>query len=153
MGFFDLQDFLLECSDPKNGSRTLIQHHLFTIHIQEYDLSPHQDNIHHHILWADGYFHLLVVWKSSVILLLNSNSFPHTDIVLLWLVPSRVQVGCGPSEAQGSLGSPHEPLSHRRSTRHSASPCQFCNLGSCSSRSWCVSQAAGDAGPWRWCQT
>lgn len=28
-------------------------------------------------------------------------------------------------------------------SKRSASPCQFCSSGSCSSRSWCVSQEAG----------
>lgn len=34
-------------------------------------------------------------------------------------------------------------------TKRSASPCQFCSSGSCSSRSWCVSQEAGGVRLWR----
>lgn len=35
----------------------------------------------------------------------------------------------------------------------SASLCQSCSSGSCSSRSWCVSQEAGGVRLWRWCPT
>lgn len=34
-------------------------------------------------------------------------------------------------------------------SKRSASPCQFCSSGSCSSRSWCVSQGAGGVRLWR----
>lgn len=34
-------------------------------------------------------------------------------------------------------------------SKRSASPCQFCSSGSCSSRSWCVSQEAGGVRLWR----
>lgn len=34
-------------------------------------------------------------------------------------------------------------------SKRSASPCQFCSSGSCSSQSWCVSQEAGGVRLWR----